>query len=280
MALDLRLPPVSSAASHARHATEAWLTTVGVTGTKATDAVLVVSELVTNGVVHDGGSDIVVWADRTPSAVELEVVSIPGPDGPRDRLLPSGETGRSIAIVGAVCQCVTVEQDASGCHHVTCSLKVPPERLPNPRGRDRRKGLAKAAAICLLLAASLTAVLIAQRVFERHPAQFTRVVETRSARFDAWLLEPLPLRDAQAPAEVASLRQTGSFVFGTSVFDTSYDQVSCGRAWYVLAADVATSPQWTAADRVARLAKVQADAAAVRSWDATFERDMRWTNSA
>src|SRR6516225_8199053 len=119
MALDLRLPPVYSAASQARHATEAWLTAAGVTGTKATDAVLVMSELVTNGVVHDGGGDIVVWADRTPSAVEIEVVSIPGPDGPRDRLLPSGETGRGIAIVGAVCQRVTVEQDASGCHHVT-----------------------------------------------------------------------------------------------------------------------------------------------------------------
>jgi anti-sigma regulatory factor (Ser/Thr protein kinase) len=126
MALELRLPPIMSAPSKARHATSAWLADVGAAGGGALDAVLVVSELVANGVVHDGGDDIAVRAERTDGAVKIEVVTVPPPFGPPPVQAEGDERGRGMALVAAVCEHLQVDEDAVGRRRVSCTVKLAP----------------------------------------------------------------------------------------------------------------------------------------------------------
>ncbi len=86
-----------------------------------------VDELVTNGVVHDGGDDIVVRAEDGIGAVTIEVITTPravgAPPFPRPNVEPD-EVGRGMAVVAALCQDVDVHNDALGRRIVCCWLKL------------------------------------------------------------------------------------------------------------------------------------------------------------
>jgi len=88
---------------------------------------VVVDELVTNGVVHDGGHDIVVRAEDGIAALRIEVVTTPRADGtppfPRPNVEPD-EVGRGMAVVAALCQDVDVHNDVLGRRTVCCWLKL------------------------------------------------------------------------------------------------------------------------------------------------------------
>jgi len=126
-ALELRLPPLPSASGEVRHALAAWLGPVAVNTRPGQDALLVATELVTNGVVHDGGDEITVRADKIGGAVQIEVVTTPRRPGtppyPRPNF-DADEVGRGMALVAAVCQDVQVHNDGDGRRVVNCSVKL------------------------------------------------------------------------------------------------------------------------------------------------------------
>jgi hypothetical protein len=62
---ELRVPPHCSTPAHARHAVAPWLVATGASSTAADDALVVISELVTNGIIRNGDGDIVVRAGTT-----------------------------------------------------------------------------------------------------------------------------------------------------------------------------------------------------------------------
>ena len=90
----------------ARVALKAWLRDVGVDGADATADVLVVSsELVTNGIFHDGGDLITLRADRQERDVSIEVTTVdhlPGQHPTYRDVEDSAEGGRGLAIVRAL----------------------------------------------------------------------------------------------------------------------------------------------------------------------------------
>ena len=123
----LNVPPVAAAVAGSRHMAAAWLSGAGVLGASANDVLVVLSELVTNGVVHDGGDDIVVSASTTPGCVHLEVVTTPRPPGAAQYERPDadfGGTGRGMGIVAELCQDVTIHTEPSGQRTVTCAINI------------------------------------------------------------------------------------------------------------------------------------------------------------
>lgn len=96
-------------------------------GAGADDALVVVSELVTNGVVHDGGDDIKLRVEEADRCLTIDVVTTPRPEGlppfPRPTADPN-ETGRGMTVVAALCQHVVTHNDSSGRRHVTCSIAL------------------------------------------------------------------------------------------------------------------------------------------------------------
>jgi anti-sigma regulatory factor (Ser/Thr protein kinase) len=90
----------------ARAALRAWLHDVGVDGENATANVLVVtSELVTNGVFHDGGGLITVRAHKQDCDVSIEVTTVdhlPGRHPTYRDVEDSVERGRGLEIVHAL----------------------------------------------------------------------------------------------------------------------------------------------------------------------------------
>ena len=73
--LEWRLARVESAAFEARHAVAAWLQALRVSDRPAHNAVAAVSELVANGIIHNGGDDIEVCAATSPGHVSIKVTS-------------------------------------------------------------------------------------------------------------------------------------------------------------------------------------------------------------
>ena len=127
MPLELHVPPVATAVADARHAAAVWLSGAGVLPASAHDVLVVLSELVTNGVVHDGGDDIIVTANSDPGCVRLEVVTTPRSPGAPGYPRPDidfGTAGRGMAIVAALCQDVTIHTEPSGQRTVTCAINV------------------------------------------------------------------------------------------------------------------------------------------------------------
>jgi anti-sigma regulatory factor (Ser/Thr protein kinase) len=101
-----RFPPVPAELPPARAALREWLHDVGVDGEVATaDVLLVTSELVTNGVYHDGGDLITLRADRQNCDVSIEVTTVdhlPGRHPTYRDVEDSLEGGRGLAIVQAL----------------------------------------------------------------------------------------------------------------------------------------------------------------------------------
>lgn len=90
----------------ARAALRAWLHEVGVEGEDATADVLIVSsELVTNGVYHDGGDLITLRAEKQDRDVSIEVTTVDHLPGRRPTyrdVEDSVDGGRGLAIVRAL----------------------------------------------------------------------------------------------------------------------------------------------------------------------------------
>jgi len=132
-AFERTIPPQPAEIPPARAALRAWLHDVGVDGEDATADVLVVaSELVTNGVLHDGGDPITLRADRQDHDVSIEVTTVdhlPGRHPTYRDVEGSAEGGRGLEIVQALshdysvarhdnervteCQVTTSEDDAA-----------------------------------------------------------------------------------------------------------------------------------------------------------------------
>jgi len=123
-ALALRLAPLPSATREARRATAEWLARRGVREATRGDTLLVVSELVTNGVLHGGTEDIVVNADDVCGRLTIQVVTSRRPEGlpafPRN----GDGVGRGLRIVAALCECVNTHTDPLGRRTVTCEMNV------------------------------------------------------------------------------------------------------------------------------------------------------------
>jgi anti-sigma regulatory factor (Ser/Thr protein kinase) len=109
-----RFPPRPAELPPARAALRAWLHDVGVDGEDATADVLVVtSELVTNGVLHDGGDLITLRAARQGGDVSIEVTTVDHQPGHRPtyrHVEDSAERGRGLAIVKALSHGYRVRQ--------------------------------------------------------------------------------------------------------------------------------------------------------------------------
>jgi anti-sigma regulatory factor (Ser/Thr protein kinase) len=105
-AFERKFPPEPAELPPARAALRAWLHDVGVEGEDATADVLVVSsELVTNGVFHDGGDLITLRAARQDCDVSIEVTTVDHQPGRRPTYRDvegSPEGGRGLAIVHAL----------------------------------------------------------------------------------------------------------------------------------------------------------------------------------
>jgi anti-sigma regulatory factor (Ser/Thr protein kinase) len=87
---------------------------------------VVVGELVTNGVVHTG-NDIRLRTSGADGAITIEVTTSPRPAGSppvAPRTTAPDEEGRGMGIVAALCQDVWVHNGPAGRRVVTCSLKL------------------------------------------------------------------------------------------------------------------------------------------------------------
>jgi anti-sigma regulatory factor (Ser/Thr protein kinase) len=119
---------VAGAVADGRRAATAWLSGTGILGSAADDVLIVLSELVTNGVVHGGGDDIRVAASTTPGCLHLEVITTARRAGtaPSPRLDPDfASAGRGLGIVTTLCQDVSIRTEPSGLRTVTCSINMP-----------------------------------------------------------------------------------------------------------------------------------------------------------
>ena len=105
-AFERSFPPEPAELAPARLALKTWLHHEGVDGADATNDVLVVSsELVTNGIFHDGGDLITLRAQRQDSDVSIAVTTVdhlPGQHPTYRDVEASAEGGRGLVIVRAL----------------------------------------------------------------------------------------------------------------------------------------------------------------------------------
>jgi anti-sigma B factor antagonist len=105
-AFERKFPPSPAELPPARAALRAWLNDVGVEGENTVSDVLVVtSELVTNGVFHDGGDLITLRAEKQDQDVSIEVTTVdhlPGRHPTYRDVEDTLEGGRGLAIVHAL----------------------------------------------------------------------------------------------------------------------------------------------------------------------------------
>jgi len=125
-AFELRVPPLRTSVGDARRALAAWLVGCGIS-TGATELpTLVVSELVSNGVVHGNEHEIAIWADLDGCGLLcLDVVTHDPRRGTVPTALPPGEAtgGRGLGIVISCCEEVTIRRVPDG-HRVTCTMRL------------------------------------------------------------------------------------------------------------------------------------------------------------
>ncbi len=140
-AFERRFPPVPAELPPARAALREWLLDVGVDGDDATADVLVVSsELITNGVYHDGGDLITLRADREDCDVSIEVTTVdhlPGCHPTYRDVEASSEGGRGLAIVHALSHGYTVvrhdKERVTECRVATSDRESSPGTVGPPK---------------------------------------------------------------------------------------------------------------------------------------------------
>jgi anti-sigma regulatory factor (Ser/Thr protein kinase) len=124
-AFELHIPPLPAAPGDARRALAAWLVGRGISICAAEPPVLVVSELVSNGVVHGDGHDIDVSADLDgPKLLRIEVATHERPLGaPAAASDVDATGGRGLGIVTSCCDEVRIRRTAGG-RRVTCTMHL------------------------------------------------------------------------------------------------------------------------------------------------------------
>jgi anti-sigma regulatory factor (Ser/Thr protein kinase) len=127
MKLALSVPSTPEMLSSIRHTVLDWLDGAGFRGERAHDVLVVVSELVTNGVIHDGGDDIELYLTKDDKGISIEVVTI-GQRSISEALRFRGatgmsESGRGLIVVDALTDVLSIE-DNHGRHHVICHVSI------------------------------------------------------------------------------------------------------------------------------------------------------------
>jgi anti-sigma regulatory factor (Ser/Thr protein kinase) len=127
MRLALSVPPTAEMLSSVRHTVLDWLAGAGYRGERADDVLVVVSELVTNGVIHDGGDDIELYLTKDDNGISIEVVTI-GQRSVREARQVRGvtgmaESGRGLIVVDALTDALSIE-DNRGRRHVICHVAI------------------------------------------------------------------------------------------------------------------------------------------------------------
>lgn len=127
-----RVPPEPREVPSFRAELEQWLRTVGDIGQAVTsDVLLVATELVTNGVYHDGADLIGITVERRADEVVIEVTTVEHPPGWRPHyrdFTDPIEGGRGLAIVQVLAQGFSVVQ--RGKRRVSsCSIAAPFSQL-------------------------------------------------------------------------------------------------------------------------------------------------------
>jgi anti-sigma regulatory factor (Ser/Thr protein kinase) len=123
----MRVTPAACEVATVRRMVRDWLNDVAVAASEADDVVLIVSELVANGVIHAGGFDITVSAWRREGQVFVEVITLSGVTPRSPQATESGdlaEGGRGLAIVARLARDVRLCVDATQ-WVVTCTIPLP-----------------------------------------------------------------------------------------------------------------------------------------------------------
>ena len=126
------LPPEPASVSRARGFVRETLVAEGVDSAAAVPAVLLTSELVTNGVIH-AGTDLEVRLDVAEDAIRVEVVDSGGGCPVAEEVPPDAERGRGLTIVSRLATRWGVALDA-GRTAVWFELRSP--RSPTRRERQ------------------------------------------------------------------------------------------------------------------------------------------------
>ena len=131
--MTLTLPPEPASAASARAYVDEALDTVGIGSDMREPAVLLTSELVTNGIIH-GCTDVEVRLDITEDAVRVEVTD-GGLEGcpVAEIVQPDAEHGRGLMIVSRLASRWGVELSGGGTA-VWFELRCP----PSPARRERQ----------------------------------------------------------------------------------------------------------------------------------------------
>jgi len=120
-----RFEPSPEELPRARAVLRRWLTAPGVPQSVHGHLPLIASELVTNGVVHDGAGPITVRAEATEDNVRLEVVTIDVAAGKNaERPREAAEGGHGLRIVKGLTQDFAIHQEGR-VRTVSCSLSAP-----------------------------------------------------------------------------------------------------------------------------------------------------------
>jgi anti-sigma regulatory factor (Ser/Thr protein kinase) len=124
-----RFEPSPEELPHARAVLRSWLSAQGVPQSVTSDVLLIASELVTNGVVHDGAGPITMRAEAIEDNVRLEVVTIDVAAGTNaERSREAAEGGHGLRIVKGLTRDFAIHQEGP-VRTVSCSLYAPrPER--------------------------------------------------------------------------------------------------------------------------------------------------------
>ena len=102
---EYRCDPQPDCVTRVRHALARWLEAARVHGERAYDALLVATELVTNGVLHDGGDHVTfrAWRGRDSVSIEVHTVDSAGPPPAYLRRVDDPlEGGRGMILVEAL----------------------------------------------------------------------------------------------------------------------------------------------------------------------------------
>jgi len=122
--LHCSFPPSPIAPSKARRATVAWLSDRGVPASAVDAALIVVSELVANGVLHGGDDDVGLRLDIEGDEVCIEVTTAPAAPGAVPVRREPHEAGRGLTMVAACCDGVDVALDDVGNRRVSCRIAM------------------------------------------------------------------------------------------------------------------------------------------------------------
>jgi anti-sigma regulatory factor (Ser/Thr protein kinase) len=116
------------AVRHARHRVRDWMAGAGWPARATNDVLLVISELVTNGIIHDGAKDIevsVALDELGGASVEVVTADLPsGHTSPDVRAVSDPvERGRGLALVDALSDALSIE-DRGGRRRTACHLSL------------------------------------------------------------------------------------------------------------------------------------------------------------